>query len=752
MWQYNAGKMSIKRVSRATGLIFQGLLVNTRDMPLGSSGGGAGLPRVVCFGPFELNIRSGELRKHGIKIRLHQQPLQVLLMLLSHPGEVVLREEIRKALWPDDTVVEFDHGINAAIQRLRDALGDSAENPRYVETLPRRGYRFPATVESTGSVLPGTAPPQPHAEAIPGLESPDLSGKAMGPPTEAVSLHKRNWWVAAGVTFVLFVAAGGWWWARHARSSQPGRFERLSFRRGVIQCARFTPDGRSVIYAASWEGQPLDLYSQQLGSVESRPLGLPSTGLLAVAATGEMAVLTNCDLRSMNSLGTLAEMPLSGGAPREILERAQFADWTKDGKRLAVTVAGETSSRLEFPRGHVLFQASGTGWPGDPRVSPNGELVAFADHYYIGNDGAVAIVDLQGRKRTLTRVFDTLQGLAWTPSGREIWFTASEGGLSNRRLYAVTLSGAMRVVAQSPANLKLHDIAADGRVLLTKDDSPARIYFVGPKDSTPRDLTWLTWAVIPVLSADGKTLLMTENDEATGGKNMIYLRGTDGSPAIRLGDNFAVSLSPDGRWVVATGAPVGKADIKLLPVRAGAPVPMDTGSLQLTGGILPNMPRVAWFPDSQRILFPAREPGREARAFIQDIRGGQPHPVTPEGIWGSVLTTDGALLLVRDSRSNAFLFPIEGGAPKPLPFLTPGYKELSFSTDGRSLYVTRAGERPPRVWRVDLGSGRMQVWREIPFSDPAVIVMGIQITSDGESLAYSFRKTLSELYVVHGLR
>src|ERR1044071_1546444 len=94
------------------------------------------------FGPFELDSRSGELRKHGIKIRLHLQPCRILLMLLNHPGEVVLREEIRQALWPDDTVVEFDHGINAAIQRLRDALSDSAEKPQYIETVPRRGYRF----------------------------------------------------------------------------------------------------------------------------------------------------------------------------------------------------------------------------------------------------------------------------------------------------------------------------------------------------------------------------------------------------------------------------------------------------------------------------------------------------------------------------------------------------------------------------------------------------------------------------------
>ena len=238
---------------------------------------------------------------------------------------------------------------------------------------------------------------------------------------------------------------------------------------------------------------------------------------------------------------------------------------------MAVTVAGTVSSRLEFPRGRVVFQASGSGWPGDPKVSPSGKLVAFADHYYSGDDGSVAVVDLQGHKRTLTRVFDSLQGLAWSPNGKEIWFTASEGGASNRRLLAVTLAGEIRVIAQPPNNLKLQDIAANGQVLVTMEDSSARVYFAGSKDSVPRDLTWLTWAVKPILSADGRTVVMTENDEATGGKNVIYLRGTDGSAPVRVGENVALSLSPDEKWVASTGAPSGRPNIVLFPVKAERP-------------------------------------------------------------------------------------------------------------------------------------------------------------------------------------
>jgi serine/threonine protein kinase/dipeptidyl aminopeptidase/acylaminoacyl peptidase len=554
---------------------------------------------------------------------------------------------------------------------------------------------------------------------------------------------------AAASIVALVALAGTWWIGRLARSPEPVKFERLTFRRGVIQSARFTPDGRTIVYSASWDGQPLDLFSIQIGNLESRPLGFASTGLLAIAATGEMAVSTNCRIAPFNSVGTLGQMPLAGGAPREILENVLFADWTLDGRRLAITVGQDKGrpGRLEFPIGHVLVEAKGTGWPGDPRISPAGDLIAFADHYYRGDDGSIAVVDLQGRKKTLTRTFDTLQGLAWSPRGTEIWFTADTEG-RNRSLYSVTLSGAMRVVARLPGNLKLHDIAADGRLLLTREDIRSNVYFLGPGDSIPHDLTWLNWAVSPYLSADGKTLLMWD-----GGKRMTYIRGTDGSPPVGISrDRTGVSLSPDGQWVATTKGPSKQADITLLPVKAGSPVPIETGSLDLSG--YRGVPDVTWFPDSKRILFSAREPGREIRTFVQDIHGGQPHPLTPEGISGSALTPDGASLLVFDSRSNAFLFPIQGGTPKPLPFVTPEYRALGFSMDGRWLYFVKGSENPPKIWQADLGTGRIGVFREIPVSDRAGIVslQTVRITPDGKSLAYSLIRYLSELYIVDGLR
>ena len=584
-----------------------------------------------------------------------------------------------------------------------------------------------------------------------GLTGPAVSTAATAPRTLKLRM-------AAAAVLALIAIAGAWWAGRELRPSESAKFQRLTFRRGYIQGARFTPDGQSVIYSAAWEGQPLDLFSTQPGSLETRALGLPTTGLLAMAATGAMAVSTNCNFLHTKSEGTLAVIPLGGGAPREILEHVMSADWTADGKQLAISTlpANGRPGRLEFPMGRVLLEASGLGWAGDIKISPKGDLVAFIDHFYTGDDGSVAIVDLQGHKRTLTGNFTSLQGLAWSPNGKEIWFTGATAGSIERRLHAVTLAGGMRAVAQVPGGLKLLDIARGGRVLLAREEYRSSVQFVGPGQSSPRDLSWLSSSTQPQLSADGKTLMMIENGEGTGGKLVTFVRGTDGSPAVRLGDWAGISLSPDGKWIVSTidftdpRAQQQRRNLTLVPVKAGTPVPIQTGSLYITGLV----PTVMWLPDSRRILYSATEAGHQVRTFLQDIVGGQPRPVTPEGLTGEVLSADGATLLVRDSQSNAFLYPIEGGTPKGLPSLRREHLALTFSADGRWLYFANRGERPPKIQRVGLGTGSKEIWRVVPFVDPAgVTSMGsLRITPDGQSMAYSVISVLSALYLVEGLK
>jgi Tol biopolymer transport system component/tRNA A-37 threonylcarbamoyl transferase component Bud32 len=551
------------------------------------------------------------------------------------------------------------------------------------------------------------------------------------------------WAAALGV---LVAAAGVWWAVARPKLAAPA-FQRLTFRRGIIQGARFGPDRHTVIYAASWNGRPMELFSTEPGQPEARLLGAPSTGLFAVSATGEIAVAVGCRfLGSWLAEGTLAQMPLNGGAPRELLEHVIFADWAPDGKQLAVVVSNGGHQWLEFPPGHVLFRASATGWPGETRVSPKGDQIAFVDHHYFGDDGSVAVLDLRGRKRTISSQFTSLQGLAWSPQGDEVWYTGAKQG-GQRQLYASTLSGRERLVLGLPGMATLRDISKDGRVLLSRDDYRTEVEFIGPGDDRPRDLSVLDATGVDALSADGSTLAVEESGDGVSGEHVMYVRKTDGSPAVRIGDQgTGRDLSPDGKWLPSVNDADAKASgFWLLPLRAGAPVRVDT-----MGAVT----KIAWFPDSKRIAYTAAVGGIR-RVYLQDI-GGKPRPATPEGTWLDALSADGAWLLVGGWPGQVeryALFQVDGNAPQPVRWLTRSDLVWGFATGGKAVYLSTVKDRS-RIYRLDLASGRRDLWKELHPSDPAGIrsLVRLRITPDGKSIAYGLVRTASELYVVEGLK
>src|SRR6202521_348878 len=239
----------------------------------------------------------------------------------------------------------------------------------------------------------------------------------------------------------LFLGTGTGWFLRGSwmPASQPS-YHQLTFRRGTIRSAHFTPNGQSVVYGASWEGSPIDLFITGPESPQSRSLNLGGAALLAISSSGEMAV--SIDSRPSGSyaqVGTLARVPLNGGSPRYVLENVQWADWSPDGNNLAIVRDVGGRNQVEFPIGKVLYQTS--GWISHPRASAKGDLMAFLDHPLPGDDaGSLRIVDLSGKAKTLSSEFYTAQGLVWSPDGKELWFTATVTGI-DRVLYAVDLSG-----------------------------------------------------------------------------------------------------------------------------------------------------------------------------------------------------------------------------------------------------------------------------------------------------------------------
>jgi eukaryotic-like serine/threonine-protein kinase len=526
----------------------------------------------------------------------------------------------------------------------------------------------------------------------------------------------------------------------------PAVYHQLTFRHGAIRMARFAPDGQSVFYSAAWEEDPVQIFSTRPGSPESRSFGLQNAEVQSISSAGEMAVLIRShNIEPFINGGVLARVPLSGGAPREVLEGVQWADWSSDGNNFAIVRDLEGQNRLEFPIGKVLYKTA--GWISHPRISPKGDLIAFIDHPARRDDGgSIAVVDLAGNKRTLSAGWGSAQGLAWAPDGTAVWFTSTKVG-NGRSLTAVDLSGKERVFTRTPGTLTLLDVRRDGSVLLTLDAVRAGMVGRSDGESKERDLSWLDWSVPDDLSPDGKTVVFTEAGEGGGENYGAYTRSTDGSPAVRLGDGSAYALSPDGKWVIS-GRVAVPAQLSLLPTGAGE-------ARLLTHDAI-NHVRARWFPDGKRFLFLGNEPEHGVRLYVQDVDGGAPRAITPEGVSATqwVISPDGKLVAAVGPDQNGYLYPVEGGDPRPIRGFAQGDTAVSWSADGRSLFIYRAGELPAKVFRLDLATGQKQLWREIMPTDNAGItdIGPILITPDTKSYVYEYGRTLSDLYLVEGFK
>jgi Tol biopolymer transport system component len=532
-------------------------------------------------------------------------------------------------------------------------------------------------------------------------------------------------------------------------------YHEITFRRGEIRSARFAPDGQTILYSAAWQGNPVETFSARQGMVESRSLGLGRAELLAISSRGEMALsIGSHPVGTWINVGTLARAPIAGGAPRPIVEDVEWADWSPDGNSLAIVRNVGGRDRLEYPIDKVLYETSG-GWISYPRVSPKGDYVAFMDHPNQGDDGgSIAIVDLAGHKRELTGEWYGTQGLAWSPDGKEVWFTASELGLFHY-ITAVDLSGKQRLVTRVPGSLVMFDIWRDGRVLLARADRRREVMGLSSGETKERDLSWLDYSYPAGLSADGKTLLFDE--EGIGGgvqygdtqdlTYAVYIRNTDGTPAIRLGEGGASALSPDQKWVLVV-TPIAPGQLRLLPTGAGESKPLTNDSI--------NHQWARWFPDGKRLVFSGNEPGRGVRFYTQDISGGKPNAISPEGVDAQAfaISPDGQFVVGIGPDQKGYLYPTAGGEPRLFNGVEPGDLPITWSEDGRSIYLYRTGEVPAKVYRLELASGKKSVWKEIAPLDPTgVSTIGpILMTPDGKTYVYGFHRTLGDLYLVEGLR
>jgi Tol biopolymer transport system component len=561
----------------------------------------------------------------------------------------------------------------------------------------------------------------------------------------AARVSRRRRLALAGLVLGALAAThtGLFFWVRRTAQVPVPSFSRITFQRGAVDSARFSPDGQTVVYSARWQGGPSEVFSQRLGSADARPFRLAGARVIAVAGAEVAVILAG---------GTLARVPLEGGPPREVLARVADADWSADGRRFAVVRDLDYNQRLECPIGKVLHETGGIEGIANPRLSPTGDRIAFASRpWAAANPGDVVVVDLSGRQQVLSRGWEDVGGLAWSADGREVWFSATRTGMT-RALHAVTLSGHERLVSRGTGSLILQDISGD-HVLLADARRRAELRGRMAGDAAERDLSWLDGTNTAILSSDGNRLVFEEWGEGGGSGASTYLRRMDGSQAVRLGDGWPVDVSPDWKSALCrVGYRYPHAELRLIPIGPGEPRTLPRGSIH-------DYSWAFFHPDGSRIVIRANEEGRPSRLFIQRLPDGLPEPLGAEGVavmGKHPVSPDGRFVVAHaPGRLGSWaLFPMGGGDATLIAGLDAEDVVLGWSTDGRALFAAeKAGAFPMPIIRFDLRTQARQRWLELfpPNRDGVTSCYNATITPDGRFYAYSYERTLSDLYVVEGL-
>ena len=672
--------------------------------------------RIARFGVFELDVKSGELRKQGVKLKLQGKAFLLLKSLVERPGEVVTREELHRTLWPAGVFVDAETGLNTAANRLRFALGDSAESPRYIETVARSGYRFIAPVEFAES------------QASPAALGAGPIRTARTPLIVAVALAVIA--VVVSATTVAF------------RRPSPGgfQFRQVTFRHGQVAGARFAPDGHTILYTAAWDNGPRQLYLTNPYSPESRRLGLDEMRLVAVSRSGELALLSS-DGNSPISGGVLARVPMNGGAPIAVDRNVMSADWSADG-RLAIVRATEGMNQLEFPIGHVLHKTA--GWISGIRIAPRGDRIAFIEHpVRHDNRGTVHVIDSTGPARSLTPEWANAGGLAWHGGPDEIWFTASRDG-EPKSLWAVTLNGEIHSITQIAGTMTLRDVTADGRALVTRESEQLEMALVDGESQ--ENLSWLDWSRVVDISRDGGLILFDESGVAAGSRYRIYLHRRDTHATMLVGEGRAMALSPDGRFALTLDAD-RLTQFHVVPIAdpaAGKSIDVPPTGLEYQWA--------RYFPDGQRLLALANERNGPLRLYVQPLNG-KPLPISlPIVVRNVALSPSGDRVAVLSGKGKLAIYQTTGMAPAQ-EVATPGMLAPLLWTADDWLYVQHIGaytQIPTRISRLHLRDGRLESVRDLRPSDALGVnaITKVMISPDTKIIVFNYRRVLSELFVL----
>ena len=583
------------------------------------------------------------------------------------------------------------------------------------------------------------------ADLAAALEEPEiLASPAAG--GEGRAGWRRRVWPALAVAVALGAGLGvGALWRGRPRAESP-QLQPLTFGRGPVRGARFTPDGQTVVFSAAWGGEPFRLHMKRLSDPEELTFGPENTQLFGISSSAELLVLLDRRLVSspFEPTGTLGRLPLTGGAPREIVDSAEAGDWIGTSDEIALVRDAGATRRLELPAGHVVYETA--AWLSDLRVRPDGQAAAFVEHPLRESlGGQLVVIDRAGRVIRRTGEpghYRVVTGLAWRPGGSEILWSNSDG-----EVWAAPVSGPARVVLRIPGWAVLHDLSSSGLALVAQDSRRVAAVVGRPGLPLERDLSWLSWSLVCQVSTDGRRLLFTEFSVPGAPGGTVAVRAFDGSPIVRLGEGFGHSLSPDGRWALGSTIPP-TARLILLPTGAGSPHDLPRGEIE-------SYSWADFLPDGRGVVFAGHEPSRPQQLYLQDSAGGPPRRLGTEPIgFGPVLVSpDGAWAAAMGLDHRLRLLSVPDGAPRLVPGVQTGELSAGWSGDSRALFVYRYVDLPARIRRIDLASGKGTMVGEVLPSDPGGVegIGPVTITPDGSHFAYSYMRTLSQLFLVRGL-
>jgi hypothetical protein len=564
---------------------------------------------------------------------------------------------------------------------------------------------------------------------------------------------RRGWPILAAIAAAAATLAVGLLAGRRlgteASRDQALTFRRLTFRRGRVLSARFAPDGKTVAYAASWEGATPEIFTVRTDSAESRAIGLDHADVFAVSSLGELAVRIRQGTIATWPFepGTLARIPIGGGTPRELLEDVTAADWAPNGEDLAVSRRlADGRSRLEFPIGSAVYDSL---WGCEfIRVSPTADRVACAEP---GDDSleSISTIDRHGKKVRVSGGWRSFAGMAWTPRGDGLYFIGGHT-IGNSALRQVSLSGREHMLLSNAAGLWLHDAGSDGSLLVERRLGRNGMLCLRRGETRERELGWLDRSIARDISTDGSEVLFTEWGEGGGSRVGTYLRRTDGSPAIRLGDGTPGSLSSDGKRAASLlSGPTNQ--IVLYPVGPGRPDKVPVDGVNPAGAFL--------LANGKGIQVLASD-GERVRMFVVAPEGGKAREIPTDGLdinHTTATSPDGGRLAYGSVDGKLKIAPIFEGSASAVPGLLLEKNDVieQWSDDGRFLYVSRSDELPRPVDRVEIATGRRTPWKKLMPEDTSGLywISQVSIAPDGQSYAYSYTAAVaSALYVVEGLK